>query len=145
MSGVNKAIILGRLGRDPEIKYTPSGSAVCTFSVATSDTWKDKNSGEKKERTEWHNITAWNALGENCGKYLSKGQQVYIEGKIQTESWEKDGITRYSTKIIAHQVQFLSGGDGERRPAQQQSRGSDMGYPDPPQAGAEQYDDDIPF
>ena len=108
MAGINKAIILGRLGRDPETRYTPDGKAICSFSVATSDEWKDKHSGENRERTEWHNITAFGRLGEVCGQYLSKGKQVYIEGRLQTDEYEKDGIKRYSTKIIAATMQILT-------------------------------------
>jgi single-strand DNA-binding protein len=107
MSGVNKAIIIGRLGGDPDIKYTPSGDAVANFSIATSEEWKDKDTGEKKERTEWHRIVAWRRLGEICGEYLSKGSQVYIEGRIQTRSWEQDGNKKYMTEIVATNVQFL--------------------------------------
>ena len=90
MSGVNKVIIIGHLGRDPEMKYTPSGVPVANFSIATSETWKDKNTGEKQEKTEWHRIVAWNRLAEICGEYLKKGSQVYLEGKLQTRSWDKD-------------------------------------------------------
>ena len=108
MAGINKAIILGRLGRDPETRYTPDGKAICSFSLATSEEWKDKHSGEKRERTEWHNITAFGRLGEVCGQYLSKGKQVYIEGRLQTDEYEKDGIKRYSTKIIAATMQILT-------------------------------------
>jgi len=108
MSGVNKAIIIGRLGKDPDVRYTGSGTAVTSFSIATSEEWKDKATGEKKEKPEWHNIQTWNKLAEICGKYLSKGSQVYIEGKLQTRSWEKDGVTRYTTEIVAQNVQFLS-------------------------------------
>ena len=86
MAGVNKVIIVGNLGRDPEVRYTPDGTAVANFSVATSDQWTDKQTGEKKERTEWHRIVAWRRLGEICGEYLSKGRQVYVEGKLQTRS-----------------------------------------------------------
>ena len=146
MAGINKVIIVGNLGRDPEVRYTPSGTAVANFSVATSDEWKDKSTGEKKERTEWHRIVAWDKLGEICGKYLSKGRQVYVEGRLQTRSYDdKDGVKRYSTEIIASDVQFLggsrdasdsgrsggSGGGGDREPA-----GRPSGPPD---------DDDIPF
>jgi single-strand DNA-binding protein len=120
MAGVNKAIVVGNLGRDPEMRYTPSGVAVASFSVATSDEWKDKDTGNKQERTEWHRIVAWRGLGEVCGKYLKKGSQVYIEGKIQTKSWEdKDGIQRYTTEILAQNMQMLGGpkqGEGQSVP-----------------------------
>ncbi|MGD9224459.1 MAG: single-stranded DNA-binding protein, partial [Desulfobacteraceae bacterium] len=115
MSGINKAIIVGNLGRDPEMRYTPDGTAVANFSVATSESWTDKQSGEKKERTEWHRIVAWRRLGEICGEYLSKGSQVYVEGKLQTRSWEQEGVTRYTTEIVATTVQFLGGRDGGGR------------------------------
>ena len=144
MAGVNKVIIVGRLGQDPEIRYMPDGTAVTNFSVATSDEWRDKQSGEKKERTEWHRIVAWRGLGEVCGKYLAKGRQVYVEGKLQTRSWEKDGVTRYSTEIVASTVEFLGGRDenaGGGRPAGNQ--GMDRGYPEPPLPDTQ--DDDIPF
>jgi single-strand DNA-binding protein len=108
MAGINKAIIVGRLGRDPEVRYTPSGVAVANFSVATSEEWKDKDSGEKKERTEWHRIVAFGKLGEICGEYLAKGKQVYIEGRIQTRDWEdQNGVKRYTTEIVASQMQML--------------------------------------
>lgn len=145
MAGVNKVIIVGHLGQDPEVRYMPDGTAVANFSVATSDTWKDKTSGEKKERTEWHRIVAWRQLGELCGKYLSKGRQVYLEGKLQTRSWEKDGITRYTTEIVATEVQFLGAGRDNAgtggRPAGRPA--SDQGYPEPPLPDTR--DDDIPF
>jgi len=143
MAGINKAIIIGRLGSDPEVRYTPSGSAVANFNVATSEEWKDKESGEKKERTEWHRIVAWNRLGEICGEYLSKGRQVYIEGRIQTRSWDdRDGNKRYTTEIVATDVQFLGGrdaGGATRSPAES----SGGGFQGAPAAGP--GDDDIPF
>lgn len=142
MAGINKAIIVGRLGRDPELRYTPDGTAVANFSVATSEEWKDKNSGEKKERTEWHRIVAWRRLGEICGEYLSKGRQVYVEGKLQTRSWEQDGVTRYTTEIVATDVQFLGNRD-DAGGAPRTGGGMDQGYPEPPMADTQ--DDDIPF
>ena len=117
MASINKALIIGRLGRDPEVKYTPSGVAVCNFSVATSDKWTDKDTGEKKERTEWHRIVCWRRLAEICGQYLKKGREAYIEGKLQTRSWDQDGSKRYVTEIIADTVQFLGGqGQVEEKP-----------------------------
>jgi len=108
MAGINKVILIGNLGNDPEVRYTPSGDAVANFSIATSEEWKDKNTGEKRERTEWHRIVAWRRLGEICGEYLSKGRQVYVEGRIQTNAWEdKEGNKRYTTEILANTVQFL--------------------------------------
>ncbi len=108
MAGINKAIIVGRLGKDPEMRYMPDGTAVANFSIATSEDWKDKATGEKKERTEWHRIVAFRKLGEMCGEYLSKGKQVYIEGRIQTRSWDdKDGNKRYTTEIVASDMQML--------------------------------------
>lgn len=108
MAGINKVILVGRLGRDPEVRYTPSGVTVANFSIATSEEWKDKNTGQKQERTEWHRIVAWRRLGEICGEYLRKGKQVYIEGKIQTRSWEdRDGNKKYTTEIIAQSMQML--------------------------------------
>ena len=109
MAGVNKVILVGNLGRDPEIRYMADGTPVANFSIATSDEWKDKQTGEKREKTEWHRIVAWGRLGEICGQYLHKGRQVYIEGKLQTRSWEQDGTTRYTTEINAFTVQFLGG------------------------------------
>lgn len=144
MAGINKAIIVGRLGRDPEMRYTPDGTAVANFSVATSEEWKDKNTGEKRERTEWHRIVAWRRLGEICGEYLSKGRQVYIEGRLQTRSWEQDGVTKYSTEIVANDVQFL-GSRSDNMDGGQPSQGQsgDKGYPEPPTPDTQ--DDDIPF
>jgi single-strand DNA-binding protein len=133
---VNKVTIIGNLGQDPETRYTPSGVAVCNFSVATSESWKDKDSGEKKERTEWHRIVAWGKLGELCGEYLSKGKKAYIEGKLQTREWEdKQGVKRYTTEIVAKDVVFLSplgSGQGGFSPS-----GADGVKPP--------EDDDIPF
>ncbi|PKN29816.1 MAG: single-stranded DNA-binding protein [Deltaproteobacteria bacterium HGW-Deltaproteobacteria-21] len=108
MAGVNKVILIGRLGRDPEVRYTASGRAVAKFSIATSEQWTDKEGGKKEERTEWHRIVAWARLGEICGEYLKKGSQVYIEGRLQTSQWEdKEGNKRYTTEIIAQTMQML--------------------------------------
>ncbi len=104
---VNKVIVLGRLGQNPELKYTPSGVAVCNFSLATSENWTDKN-GQKQERTEWHRIVVWGKLAELCNQYLSKGRQAYVEGSLQTRSWDdKNGMKRYTTEINAKVVQFI--------------------------------------
>ena len=149
MAGINKAILIGRLGRDPEVRYMQDGTAVANFSIATSEEWKDKATGDKREKTEWHRIVAFRRLGEICGEYLSKGRQVYIEGRIQTRDWEdKDGNKRYTTEIVASQMQMLGSKDdsygntrdtGFRRdePAQSQSA--------PGPGFAEGQDDDIPF
>jgi len=112
MAGVNKAILVGNLGRDPELRYTQGGQAVVNFPVATSEQWTDKN-GERQERTEWHRIVVWGKVGENCAQYLSKGRSVYVEGRIQTREWEdQSGQKRYTTEINAQTVQFLGGGGG---------------------------------
>lgn len=137
--GVNKVILVGNLGADPEVKYTQSGAALCTFSVATSESFKDRD-GNQQDRTEWHKIVAWRKLAEICGQYLSKGRQVYVEGKIQTRSWDdQDGNKHYMTEIVAREVQFLSGGAGGGSGGGSGSYGQDMGGPPPPD------DDDIPF
>ncbi len=109
MSGINKVIIVGHLGADPEMKAVGQGATVTRLSVATSESWVDKG-GQKQERTEWHRITVWGKLAEICGKYLVKGRQVYVEGKLQTRSWEDNGQKKYSTEIVASTVQFLGGG-----------------------------------
>lgn len=108
MSGVNKVILVGRLGKDPETRNFEGGGVNCTFSIATSETWKDKQTGEKKERTEWHNIVIWGKLAEIAAKYLHKGDQVYVEGKMRTRNWEKDGITRYITEVFVDEMVMLS-------------------------------------
>ena len=140
MAGVNKAIVLGRLGADPEVRYTQDGKAICSLSIATPEEWKDKETGEKREKTEWHRIVSFGRLAEICGEYLSKGRQVYIEGRLQTRSWEKDGVTRYTTEIVAGIMQMCG------------SRDSGDGVP--PNTGEGDYvtgfenngsDDDIPF
>lgn len=109
MSGINKVIIVGRLGQDPEMKAVGQGATVTRLNVATSESWTDKT-GNKQERTEWHRITVWGKLAELCGKYLAKGRQVYVEGKLQTRSWEDNGQKKYATEIVASTVQFLGGG-----------------------------------
>lgn len=164
--GINKAIIVGRLGNDPDTRYLPNGDAVCNISVATSESWTDKNTGQPQERTEWHRITAFRRLAEIMGQYLRKGSQVYIEGKIQTRKWQaQDGSDRYSTEIIADQMQMLggrsdgqSGGSanfGQNAPAQPQSSGAAQQAPQPGNQPAEfkkpqidhddDFGDDIPF
>ena len=119
MASVNKAIIIGNLGRDPEIMYTQQGLAIVKLAVATSETWIDKNSNERQEKTEWHRITVFGKHAESCERYLSKGRQVYVEGRIETSTYEKEGQTHYSTQINAQTVLFLGGrqvpGDGERQ------------------------------
>ncbi len=105
-SGVNKVILIGNLGKDPEVRYTPSGQAVANFTIATNEAWTDKQ-GQKQERTEWHRIVVWGKLAELCGQYLAKGRLAYVDGKLQTRSWEKDGQQRFVTEIVAREVKFL--------------------------------------
>lgn len=146
MSGLNKVMLIGRLGSDPELRYTPDGTAVANFSIATSEEWKDKNSGEKKERTEWHRIVAWRKLGEICGEYLAKGKQVYVEGRIQTRSWEdKDGNKRYTTEIVASDIQFLGVKDSNSEGGSYINKSAAGGPDMPAPQGSETRDDDIPF
>lgn len=143
MSSVNKVILVGRLGADPEQRYTPSGAAACNFTMATSEKWKGKD-GQANERTEWHRIQVWGKLAEICAKYLAKGSQAYVEGRLQTRSWDdKDGNKRYTTEIVAQQVVFLGG--GKRKEADSDPGG--YGEPaDPGGYGAPSgADDDIPF
>jgi single-strand DNA-binding protein len=108
MSGVNKVILVGRLGRDPEVRNLDSGVSVANFTMATSETYRDKTTGEKKEITEWHNVVLWRGLAEVAQKYLHKGDLVYIEGKLRTRSWEKEGVTRYTTEVVADNMTMLS-------------------------------------
>ena len=137
----NKVILIGRLGKDPELNYTQSGKAVCSFSIATSEVWFDKESQEKMEKTEWHRIVVWGKQAENCGKYLAKGKQVQIDGKLATRSWEtEDGTKRYTTEVVARSVLFLSRSGGERPPTPSESDGGAKSPHDAP-AG----DEDIPF
>lgn len=148
--GVNKVILVGRLGRDPEVRYTQDGQAIVNFSVATSIDWKDKTSGEKKEKTEWHRVVAFRKLGEICGEYLSKGKQVYIEGRLQTRSWEQDGVTRYMTEVVATDMQMLSpkgtGEDGYAGyNAADAAYGNDGGSNSNSPDSSDPIDDDIPF
>lgn len=118
---VNKVILLGRLGQDPELKYTSGGSAVCSFSVATSESWKDKD-GKNQEKTEWHKIVVWGKLAELCNQYLAKGRQAYIEGKLQTRQWDdKDGNKRYTTEINAATVEFV-GGTTQNTPSKESTK-----------------------
>ena len=112
MSGVNKVILVGRLGKEPEVRNLDNGATVANFSMATSEVYKDRTTGERKEATEWHNIVLWRGLAEIAQKYLHKGDMVYIEGKLRTRSWEKDGVTRYTTEIIADNMTMLSGKAG---------------------------------
>lgn len=153
---VNKVILIGRLGKDPETRYMPNGEAVTNAALATSENWKDKT-GEKQEKTEWHNLVFYRRLAEIAGEYLKKGSQVYIEGKLQTRKWEKDGVTRYTTEIIVNEMTMLGGkssGGGSfevmDKPAassEQYSAApvSESKRPAPAKSNFDNFDDDIPF
>ncbi len=144
---LNKAMVIGRLGRDPEVRYTPDGLAVANFSIATSYGTTDKTTNEKKETTEWHRIVAFGKLGEICGEYLSKGKQVYIEGRLQTRSWEKDGVKRYTTEIVATDMQMLGTKDSANtsRSFESDSGNSMQDTSVPGPQYPEPEEDDIPF
>tara|TARA_Y100001973_G_C5085024_1_gene274393 strand:- start:75 stop:524 length:450 start_codon:yes stop_codon:yes gene_type:complete len=149
MASINKVFLIGNLGKDPELRHTSGGGAVCNFTIATTETWNSKN-GERQERTEWHRIVVWNKQGENCAQYLKKGRLCHVEGRIQTRDWEdKEGNTRYTTEIVADRVTFLGGRDDvDRRAAVHEDK-----YSTPsPGRTAEMFDnskslsdDDIPF
>ena len=151
--GINKVIIVGNVGGDPETRYMPSGSAVTNLTVATNESWKDKQTGEQKERTEWHRVAMFNRLAEIAAEYLRKGSQVYIEGKLRTRKWQdKSGNDRYTTEIIADEMQMLGGrggsGGGGNFGGGSQGGGQDSGQGGgnaPPQPGPDDFDDDIPF
>ena len=141
--GINKVILVGNIGGDPETRYMPSGSAVTNITLATNETWKDKQTGEKKERTEWHRVALFNRLAEVSAEYLRKGSQVYIEGKLRTRKWQgKDGQDRYTTEIIASEMQMLGGRGGGGANFGDDNQG---GGNAPPQPGPDDFDDDIPF
>lgn len=127
MAGLNKVMLIGNLGRDPEIRYSQNGLAVVNFSIATSESWTDKNSGQKQEKTEWHRIVAFGKQAEILEKYLSKGSSVYIEGRLQTRNWEKDGQTHYTTEIVTSNFQFLGGRPGGQGGEYQQGGGYQQG------------------
>ncbi len=146
--GVNKVILVGNLGQDPEVRYMPNGNAVANISVATSETWKDKNTGDNQERTEWHRVVLFRRLGEIAGEYLKKGSKVYIEGKLQTRKWQdQNGQDRYSTEIVADQMQMLdSRGGGMDSGSYDQSSASSNKQPAPAAMDSGGgFDDDIPF
>ena len=146
MSGVNKVILVGNVGQDPEYKAMPNGDGVINLSIATSESWKDKNTGEKKEKTEWHRVVMFRKLADLANQYVKKGSKLYLEGKLQTRSWEQDGVKRYTTEINAHEMQFLdskpSGGQPAREPAQSQQAQQQT---QPAPANFDNFDDDIPF
>jgi single-strand DNA-binding protein len=150
MASVNKVILIGNLGADPELRYTNTGTAVANFRIATNEVWTDKN-GEKQERTEWHQIVVWGKQGENCGKYLKKGRPVFVEGRLQTRSWEdQSGNKRYTTEVVAQAVQFLGGrGESSGDDAGWESRGTQPQFsdesPDVTVPSTSASDDDLPF
>ena len=146
--GVNKVILIGNLGQDPEVRYMPNGGAVCNITVATSETWKDKNTGESQEKTEWHRVVMFRRLAEIAGEYLKKGSKVYLEGRLQTRKWQdQQGQDRYTTEIVADEMQMLDsrGGSADFAPSASRSSSSqDGGQPQaaPVDSG---FEDDIPF
>ena len=160
MGSVNKVILIGNLGADPELKYTPTSRPLCNLRIATTEVYKDKG-GQRQEKTEWHRVTVWGDQAENCSKYLSKGRSVYVEGRLQTRTYDKDGQKHYATDVVADRVVFLAGGGGAgaeggaRRPpggagapaggAGGGGRGGYEGGGPPEDSGAPPSDDDIPF
>lgn len=147
MGSVNKVILIGNLGADPELKYTPSQRPLCNLRIATTEVYKDK-SGQRQEKTEWHRVTVWGDQAENCNKYLSKGRSVYIEGRLQTRSYDKDGQKHYATDVVADRVVFLGGGggaEGRGKPGAFGGRGDSGPADEPGEGGPTPSDDDIPF
>ena len=154
--GVNKVILVGIVGQDPETRYLPNGGAVTNLSIATSETWKDKNTGEQQERTEWHRVTFYQRLAEIVAEYVRKGSKIYVEGSLRTRSWEQDGVKRYATEVIADQMQMLDsrGGENQGQGNYQPQQGSSaprsaparstQAAPAPPPE-MDTFDDDIPF
>ena len=145
--GVNKVILIGNLGKDPEVRYMPNGNAVANITLATSESWKDKTSGEQQEKTEWHRIVMFRRLGEIAGEYLKKGSKVYIEGKLQTRKWQdSSGNDRYTTEIVADQMQMLDSRGGSSANFSGESKSAPAMAPAPAAAAAGgDFDDDIPF
>jgi single-strand DNA-binding protein len=144
--GVNKVIIVGNLGNDPDTKYMPSGSAVTNLSVATNESWKDKQTGEQVDRTEWHRVAMFGRLAEIAAEYLRKGSQVYIEGKLRTRKWQdQQGNDKYTTEIIADEMQMLGGRDGGGAPARNDTRPAASAPPQGEAGSSGDFDDDIPF
>ena len=152
--GINKVILVGNLGNDPEVRYMPNGNAVANISLATSDSWKDKTSGEQQEKTEWHRVVFFNRLAEIVEQYVKKGSKLYVEGRLQTRSWEQDGVKRYSTEIVANEMQMLDGRSGpqeindnafgeNQRPVEPSQ--SDSQAKASQSANFDNFDDDIPF
>lgn len=150
--GINKVILIGNLGRDPRTRFTQSGTAIADFSLATSESWRDRQSNEMQERTEWHNVVCFARLAEIAGEYLQKGSKVYVEGSLRTSSWEQDGQTRYKTEVVARELQMLdSRGAGGQQPAPRSQEGA--GGPLPSRGGEptvvdgadDDMEDDIPF
>lgn len=143
-SGINKVILIGRLGQDPEVRYTSNGGAVANFSLATNESWTDK-AGQKQERTEWHKIVVWGKLAELCGQYLQKGGQAFVEGRLQTRDWtDKEGNKRYTTEIVAQNIQFL----GSKDRGQTSTSVGDFAAPSdlqPPEEGRAMAEDEVPF
>jgi single-strand DNA-binding protein len=157
MAAVNKVILLGNLGRDPETRFSANGGAICNVSIATTRSWKDKNSGERREETEWHRVVFYDRLAEIAGEYLKKGRPVYVEGRLQTRKWQdKEGQDRYTTEIIATEMQLLGGrdggggaggdeGGGREAPAMSRPSGGTSSPARKPAGGFDDVDDDIPF
>ena len=167
MASINKVIIIGNLGRDPEVRYTPNGAAICNVSLATTRNWKDKNTGEKVEETEWHRVVFYDRLAEIAGEYLKKGRPVYVEGRLKTRKWaDKDGIEKFTTEIIASEMQLLGGREGMGGPGGEEGGASGGGgysrptpaarpaaapaarpapAPSKASSGFDDMDDDIPF
>ena len=147
--GINKVILVGNCGKDPETRYMPSGGAVTNISIATSEGWKDKQTGETRERTEWHNVVFFNRLAEIAGEYLKKGSQIYVEGSLRTRKWQdKEGKDRYTTEIVANEMQMLgsrSGGGDNTNYSQERSSSSSSAREPAPAMADDSFDDDIPF
>ena len=142
---LNKVQIIGRVGKDPEVRYATNGDAIANFTVATSERYKDKQTGEAVEKTEWHNVSAFRRLGEIVGEYVRKGSLIYIEGKIQTRKYDKDGVTHYATSIIASEMKMLSSKEGGQQQQGQQRPANRAPAPREQATGFDDMDDDIPF
>lgn len=151
MAGVNKVILIGNLGKDPEVRHLDNGASVANFSIATTESYKDRNSGERVDQTEWHNIVLWRGLAEVAEKYLKKGDSVFIEGKLRTRSWEKDGVTRYTTEVVGDQMTMLGGKKGGNDSGQEsnyggnQSSNNEQAQPQSQTPNTNSEMDDLPF